>query len=573
MSPALTWERPLGARPNGDGTTTFRVWAPQAGGVALRLGGADHPMDDAGLGVREATVRAGHGDDYRYVLDGTAWPDPCTRWQPEGIRGPSRVVDPARFVWTDDRWHGVRLGDLVVYELHIGAFTAEGTFDAAATRLPALADLGVTAVEVMPVGEFPGARGWGYDVVYPWAAQSSYGGPEGFARFVDAAHAAGLAVLLDVVYNHVGASGTPAYRAFGPYFTGKYSTFWGDAPNFDDRGSGAVREWVLQGAEGWLRDFHVDGLRVDAMHAIYDQGPEHLGAALARRAHGARPGAVLVSESGMNDPKVTRPREVGGWGFDADWADDFHHALRTVLTGDRGGWYADFGSVAQLAKAFERPYVHDGAWSSFRGRRHGAPAPDRRPEQFVVFAQNHDQVGNRAVGDRPPAETRPLAAFCVLLSPFTPMLFMGEEHGEVAPFVFFTDHIDESIAQATTEGRKREFSAFGAFSSDDVPDPQARATFERSKLTGTGEPAGIGDLYRRLLAVRREVRSATTGTEWSEDDRWLVVHRGPHRLACSFARREQLVPCRPGEIVVATHDAQVVEGGVRLPPLAGALLR
>ena len=528
------WERPLGARARADGTTEFRVWAPRAQRVAVRVGVGRAPPTDAGYGVREAVVAAAPGDDYAFVLDGEAFPDPCSRSQPDGLRGPSRIVDPARLRWTDERWTGVTLADLVIYELHVGTFTAEGTFEAAIPYLAGLRELGVTAIELMPVAEFPGRHGWGYDGVYISAAHSAYGGPEGLAALVDAAHAAGLAVLLDVVYNHVGASGADALEAFGPYFTAKHETFWGKAINFDDADCDPVREWVLQSAEQWIADFHVDGLRLDAVHAIMDASAEHLVAAVSRRVHAIAPWTTVIAESGLNDPKVMRPPELGGWGCDAAWADDFHHALRVLTTGETEGWYAEFDSLGALAKALHRPHVHDGSYSAFRRRRFGAPAEDRPPAQFVVFAQNHDQVGNRAYGDRLPEPARPLAAFLTLLSPFTPMLFMGEEHGEPAPFQFFSDHIDQEIADATREGRREEFAAFAEFG-EEVPDPQDPATFERSKLTRRGDPA-LRELYGRLLALRRELPPGEA-TEIAHDERagWLRARRGPFLLLANVS--------------------------------------
>jgi maltooligosyltrehalose trehalohydrolase len=568
------WERPLGATPHGDGTVEFRVWAPRPERVAVRVGGADHDLADEGYGVRSARVDAAAGGDYWFVADGRRLPDPCSRWQPKGLRGPSRIVDPASFAWTDRAWRGVALDDLVLYELHVGTFTPAGTFDAAIDHLPALRELGVTAIEVMPVAEFPGARGWGYDGVYLSAAQSSYGGPAGFQRLVDAAHAAGLGVILDVVYNHLGASGVRAMEAFGPYFTEKYETFWGKAINYDDEQCDPVREWVLQSAEGWVRDFHVDGLRLDAIHAIFDQSARPILRELAHRVHGRDHRALVIAESGLNDPKVIRPTREGGYGHDAQWADDFHHALRVLLTGERDGYYEDFGEPRQLARALRRPFVHDGQYSAFRRRRFGAPADDCAPRQFVVFAQNHDQVGNRAFGDRLPREARPLAAFCTVLSPFTPMLFMGEEYGENAPFQFFSDHIDKRIARATREGRRREFAAFAAFAGEEVPDPQDPATFERSKLSRREDPA-LRELYRALLRARRELPPGDVDEVDVDDDApWLLVRRGPFDLAMHFGDRPAAVPVRGAELVLATHDGVRLEGGaVHLPPLGGALVR
>jgi maltooligosyltrehalose trehalohydrolase len=560
------FERRLGAVSLGDGRACFRVWAPRPGRVTLRVAGREHALDEAGLGILEAVVAAAPGDDYEYLLDGLALPDPCSRWQPGGLRGPSRLLDTDAFAWSDGAWRPPALDELVLYELHVGTFTPEGTFEAAIPHLRALRELGVTAIELMPVGEFPGRHGWGYDGVYVSAAQSSYGGPHGLQRLVDAAHGEGLAVVLDVVYNHVGSSGGKALEAFGPYFTAKYETAWGRAINYDDTGCDAVREWALQSAAQWVRDFHVDGLRLDAIHAIVDSSPEHLVAAIARR---ATPGLV-IAESGLNDPKV-----VSDWGCDAVWADDFHHALRTLLTGDREGYYAEFGTLAALAKTFKRPHYHDGTYSTFRGRRFGAPAARLAPERFVGFCQNHDQVGNRALGDRLPVQVRALAAFCTLLAPFTPMLFQGEEHGERAPFQFFSDHIDDKIAAATRAGRRREFAAFAQFHGEQVPDPQDPATFERSKLTREGEPAGLRDLYARLLAVRRELPPGDADRiEFDEHAGWLRVDRGPYALLANFAEADVHVPVdRTVEVVLATERATLEPGYVILPPLSGTLIR
>jgi maltooligosyltrehalose trehalohydrolase len=439
--------------------------------------------------------------------------------------------------------------------------------------LPDLAELGITAVEIMPIAEFPGTRGWGYDGVYISAAQSSYGGPVELAAFVAEAHRHGLAVILDVVYNHLGASGGAAMEVFGPYFTEKYATPWGKAMNFDDADSDPVREWVCQSAEGWVRDFGIDGLRLDAIHAIFDQSPEHLVAAVTRRVHAVNPRHYVIAESGLHDPIVMRPPERGGWNCDAAWADDFHHSLRTLITEERDGYYADFGTVTQLAKAFHRPHVDDGDYSPYRRRRFGAPAEDVPPERFVVYSQNHDQVGNRAYGDRMPATARPLAAFCTLLSPFVPMLFMGEEYGELAPFQYFTDHIDPDIAEATREGRRSEFAAFAEFAAD-VPDPEDPRTFERSKLTRRADQ-GLARLYRDLIAARKRLpRGTPREIEYDEQFRWLVVRRGPYELACNFGTGPVTIPCQ-GETIELTAggDAHLSGGSLKLPAMAGALIQ
>jgi maltooligosyltrehalose trehalohydrolase len=573
--PQFPFERRLGAFPLGDGRAEFRAWAPRPREMRLCVGGREHTLEDAGFGVHEAVVEARPGEDYAYALDGVELPDPCSRWQPEGLRGRSRLFDAGAFAWSDHGFRAAPLREAVIYELHVGTFTREGTFEAAAAQLEPLRELGVTHVELMPVAEFPGRHGWGYDGIYLSAAHSAYGGPHGLQRLVDTAHAVGLGVLLDVVYNHVGASGVTALEAFGPYFTDKHETFWGRALNYDDADCDAVREWVLQSAEGWLRDFHLDGLRLDAIHAIRDDSAEPLVAAIAGRAHAARAGALVIAESGLNDPKVMRARERGGYGCDAAWADDFHHALRVLLTGERDGYYADFGRVADLAKAMHRPHVHDGTYSRYRRRRFGAPADDLPPEAFVVFSANHDQVGNRALGDRLPPETRPLAAFVTLLSPFTPMLFQGEEHGERAPFQFFTDHIDEEIATATREGRRREFADFAAFAGEQVPDPQDPATFERSKLTGEGEPPGLRELHARLLDARRSLGPGEPGAvDFDEHQGWLRVRRGAHLVLANLSRAPVHVPCEGTvEPVLATHHATFEPGYVLLPPLSGALVR
>ncbi len=562
------WERPLGARPLDDGTTEFRVWAPRAGSVSLRLRGSDIALEEAGFGVYEVVAPARAGDDYWFVVNGRRLPDPCSRWQPKGLWGPSRVVAPAGA--TPGAVPGA--DELVIYELHIGTFSPLGTFEGAIPYLRELAELGITAIEIMPVAEFPGARGWGYDGVYLSAAQSSYGGPEGLLALVRAAHDAGLAVILDVVYNHVGASGVRALKSFGPYFTDKYETPWGQAMNYDGEDCDPVREWVLQSATGWVSDFGIDGLRLDAIHAIFDSSADHIVAAIARRVHEVRPDALVIAESGLNDPRVMRAPEHGGYGCDAAWADDFHHTLRTLLTDEHEGYYVEFGRVEQLAKALHRPHVHDGDYSTFRRRRFGARADDVPVDRFVVFSQNHDQVGNRAFGDRMPAQARPLAAFCTLLTPFVSLLFMGEEYGETAPFQFFCDHIDKRIAQATRDGRREEFAAFAQFG-EEIPDPQAVETFERSKLTRRRD-ADLVRLYRELLAARRRLPPGDVeAIEFDEQARWLRCRRGAYELACNFASVSQPVPCEGRRVELATHEEPAIAGGrIELAPLSGALI-
>jgi maltooligosyltrehalose trehalohydrolase len=563
----------MGARLLAGDQAEIRVWAPRARQLALKLGGGRHPLRDAGYGVHELVVSAQPGVDYSFVIDGNELPDPCSRWQPGGLRGGSRLFDARALPGTSDSFIAPTRDALLIYELHVGTFTPEGTFAAAAGHLRELAQLGITAIEIMPVAEFPGARGWGYDGVYLSAAQSSYGGPEGFAGLIAAAHAEGLAVLLDVVYNHLGASGVTAMEAFGPYFTAKYETPWGKAINYDDADCDPVREWVLQSAAGWVADFGVDGLRLDAIHAIFDSSPEHIVAAVARRVHAVNPRAYVIAESGLNDPVVMREPERGGWGCDAAWADDFHHSLRTLITEERDGYYADFGRVGQLAKAFHRPHVDDGNYSPSRRRRFGAPAEDLAPERFVVYSQDHDQVGNRAYGDRMPAAARPLAAFCTLLSPFVPMLFMGEEYGELAPFQFFSDHIDEEIAVATREGRPQEFASFAQFGGE-LPDPEDEATFQRSKLTRR-QDAGLARLYAELIAARARLPTGSADEiAYDERARWLTVRRGAYQLACNFGSGPVSVPCRGQTIELSTDgEAHLAGEYLTLPPMSGALIR
>jgi maltooligosyltrehalose trehalohydrolase len=507
--------RPLGAVPLGDGLVGFRVWAPAASAVSVRLeGGGEHALEPAGEGVHEGRVPARPGDRYRYVLDGgDAWPDPCSRRQPEGVRGPSEVVDPGAFVWSDGGWGGVALDELVLYELHVGTFTEEGTLEAAVAHLPGLAELGVTAVELMPLATFGGERGWGYDGLYGWAPHEAYGGPEGLVRFVDAAHAAGLGVLLDVVLNHLGP-GSEAVTAFGPWHTGRHETLWGDAIDYSQP---AVREWALQGAELWVRDYHVDGLRLDAVHAVFDDSEPHVLAELARRVRAVRPGALVTSEVEAGDLRPLRD-----WGHDAQWADELHHELHVLTTGERDGYYAGYGTVGGLARQLERT----------------------PPERLIACSQNHDQVGNRALGDRPSIDLAPLHALVLLFAPQTPLLFMGQEYGERNPFLFFTDHLDPAIAAATREGRRREFAGFDAFAGEDVPDPQAAESFEASKLSRRGSPQ-LREFHRELLRLRRELPREVE-TEWDEEARWLTVRRGPVELVANFSDDE----LRLGETVV-----------------------
>ena len=496
----------LGARASGDGVVEFRVWAPNARTVTLALDGAQHTLEPEGDGLFSIALPARSGARYSYSLDdGPALPDPCSFAQPDGVRGRSEVVDHAAFEWADPEWGSVSIEDLVIYELHVGTFTDEGTFASAIPLLSELRDLGVTAVEVMPIATFPGNRGWGYDGVYTSAPHPAYGGPEGFARFVDAAHRAGLGVLLDVVYNHVGP-GSEALATFGPYFTDRYETFWGDAIDYSQRW---VREWAIQNAEHWVRDYHVDGLRLDATHAVFDTAQPHVLAELAERVRARRPSTLVISEMETGDE-----RPIEEWHHDAQWADELHHAVHVLVTGEHEGYYEDYGAVADVGTEFSR--------------RHAA--------RLVVCAQNHDQVGNRAFGDRLHGERLRLAAFCSILAPGVPLLFMGEEYDESRPFQFFTDHIDPEIARATREGRRREFERFAAFAGEDVPDPQNIQTFLRSKLDRAHGDLDHRRYYRALLALRRRIRAfPVEAVAIDEAHRVLRVQRGPVELVMNFS--------------------------------------
>ena len=511
--------------------TLFRVWAPSADEVEIELMARRLAMRPAPGDWFEIDVpEAGHGTQYAYRLDGgEPLPDPRSRHQPRGVDGPSAVVDPATFAWTDHDWHGRDLATSVVYELHAGTFTPEGTFDAAIGKLPHLADLGVGHVEVMPVNAFPGDHGWGYDGTGLYAVHEPYGGPGAFARFVDAAHAHGLGVILDVVYNHLGPAGNHLDR-FGPYFTSRYATPWGRAVNYDGAGSDEVREFVFGNALMWLRDYHVDGLRLDAVHAIVDTSAVPLLEELRER---VGPDAILVAESDLNDPRILDH-------VDAQWSDDFHHALHVALTGERSGYYLDYDGLPDLATALRDVFVYARRHSAYRGRRHGRAAGDLPRTRFLGYLQNHDQVGNRALGERS-AELMSesllrIGAALVLLSPFVPLLFQGEEWGATTPFRYFTSHEDEDLAETVRTGRREEFAVFG-WKPEDVPDPQDPATFEASKLDWS-EPRrephkGLLDWHRELIALRRQIPPGAP-TDVGVDGRTITMRRGDLTVVCDL---------------------------------------
>ena len=509
---------PCGAIRQPDDTVLWRLWAPMAERVDLVLIDGEqrrtHEMAAAEQGhfmfVKEGVP---DGQRYAYRLNGgPERPDPASRWQPNGVNDASALVRTDTFTWTDSGWTGLPREDLVFYELHVGTFTPEGTFDAVIPRLPTLKELGVTAIELMPVSQFSGTRNWGYDGVHPFAPQHSYGGPQGLQRLVNACHEAGLAIVQDVVYNHIGPEG--AYLAeFGPYFTDRYHTPWGMAINYDDRGSDAVRDFVTDNVRMWIDEYHFDGLRLDAVHAIYDFGAKHILQDIQEAADeaGHRRGRQVhvVAESDLNDVRILIDPKHGGYGINAQWSDDFHHLVHVALTGERQGYYQDYHAPAQFPELMERTFVLSGSYSRHRGRRHGGPDAGLPGDRFVVCTQNHDQVGNRASGERltvlvpPPAQR--LAASLLLLSPYLPLLFMGEEYGEQHPFQYFCSFSDHQLVENVRNGRKREFEAFHA-DHREVPDPQSESTFEASRLTWSWDDphkAGIRRLYADLLRARR----------------------------------------------------------------------
>ncbi|NLY00998.1 MAG: malto-oligosyltrehalose trehalohydrolase [Rhodopirellula sp.] len=518
--PDLPDRKPQGVSRQSDGSVLWRIWAPQSDGVSLVVIAngkrQEIPMEPEGYGFfthRRDGVAAGLRYAYK-LKDGGEYPDPVSRWQPEGLHRPSAVFFPDEYAWSDDDWKGVAREDLVIYELHVGTFTPEGTFDAIVPRLAQLRELGVTAIEIMPVAQFAGGRNWGYDGVHPNAVQNTYGGPQGLQRLVDAAHRAGVAVLMDVVYNHIGPEGNYLGK-FGHYFTDRYHTPWGDAINFDDADCGPVRQLVVDNAVMWIRDFHIDGLRLDAVDAIFDFSAHHILAELqaAVQAEAARGGRTVhvIAESDLNDMRLIDPVERGGYALDGCWADDFHHAVHTLLTGEREGYYSDFGEPAHLAKAYNDVFIYDGVYSRFRRRRHGNAVGDADRSQFVVCIHNHDQIGNRAQGDRMaatlPPEARRLAAGLLLLSPCLPLLFMGEEYGEERPFPFFCSFGDPGLIEAVRKGRRAEFAALAFEWGTEIPDPQDPATFESARLSWSwpegSSRASLRRLYQDLLTARR----------------------------------------------------------------------
>jgi maltooligosyltrehalose trehalohydrolase len=571
---------------------TFTVWAPLKKKVAVKIEDRIYPMEgpnDRGY-WRVDVPEAGPGTDYGFLLDDDemAYPDPRSLWQPNGVHRPSRVYDQRAFHWEDSTWQGPPLSGAVIYELHIGTFTARGTFDAAIEKLEYLFELGITHVEVMPVAEAAGSRGWGYDGVDLFASSSCYGGPDAFKRFVNAAHKQGIGVILDVVYNHFGPVGNYTGK-FGPYTTDKHKTPWGDAVNLEDRGSDEVRKFFSDNALMWMRDFHVDGLRLDAVHELVDRSAVHFLEQLAANVYnlsatvGRR--LVLIAESDLNNPCIVRPIEANGYGMDAQWSDDFHHSLFTLLHVDDDkskGYYSDFGDFECLAKSLKDMFVYDGKYSEYRKRHHGRPVDSLSAHHFIGFIQNHDQVGNRATGDRLQhivgfAKTK-VALGIVMTAPFIPMLFQGEEYAASTPFLYFADHDDPAMAKLVAEGRKKEFAAFG-WDEAQIPNPEEMETFTASKLkwdeADRGEHKDMFEWTARLIHIRRSSISLNDGDRghikltFDEDNRWLRMDRN---LVSVFANLGS-EPClfQVGdeyELILASvgESTRVEDGHLTLPP-------
>ncbi|RAU92678.1 malto-oligosyltrehalose trehalohydrolase [Mycobacterium colombiense] len=574
--------------------TDFRVWAPKPAQVRLDVDGQTHPMTRSADGWWHARVDTAPDARYGYLLDDdpTVLPDPRSPRQPEGVHARSQLWDPAAASWTDSAWAGRPVEGAVIYELHLGAFTEAGTFDSAIEKLDYLVDLGVDFVELMPVNSFAGTHGWGYDGVLWYSVHEPYGGPDGLVRFVDACHAKGLGVLIDAVFNHLGPSGNYLPR-FGPYLSSA-SNPWGEGINIADADSDDVRRYIIGCALRWMRDFHADGLRLDAVHALVDTTAIHILEELATETDWlaqqlGRP-LSLIAESDLNDPRLITPRDRGGYGLTGQWADDIHHAIHTAVSGERQGYYADFGSLATLAQTLRHGFFHAATYSSFRHRRHGRPLDTSAESgipatRLVAYTCTHDQVGNRALGDRPSQNLTggqlAVKAALVLGSPYTTMLFMGEEYAASTPFQFFSSHPEPELAKATAEGRKAEFAEHG-WDADEIPDPQDPQTFADSKLDwaeiDTGEHARLHRLYRDLIALRRDDPDLADPwlehltVDYDEDQGWIVIARGRLRIACNLSAEQVRVPVS-GELVLAWDEPAVHPDRTELPGHSFAILR
>jgi maltooligosyltrehalose trehalohydrolase len=570
----------------------FSIWAPRASSVAIAVNGLRHPMTAADHGWWQVdVVEAQHGTDYAYYIDDDTkpYPDPRSEWQPNGVHAASRVIDHSRFQWRTTGFSAKPLSQAIIYELHIGTFTTEGTFAAAIEKLPYLRDFGITHVEVMPVNSFPGRWGWGYDGVAIYAPQEAYGGPHGLKEFVDACHWHGMAALLDVVYNHFGPVGNYSGK-FAPYITECHHTPWGGAVNLEEAGSYEVRRFFCDNAKMWLHDYRFDGLRLDAVHAFIDGSARHfleqladevqdLSAQLDRK-------LVLIAESDLNDPRIVAPKAIGGYGIDAQWSDDFHHALFTLLTGERRSYYSDFGSLAQLATSLRSVFIYDGIYSEFREREHGRRVVDLTGDHFVICIQNHDQIGNRAFGDRiatvAGVRKAKLAAAMVLTAPFVPLLFQGEEFAASSPFLYFADHEDPELARAVSDGRRREHASDGAW--DSIPDPESYETFERSKLDWR-EPqqrdhATMLDWYSKLIKLRQSQPALrnfcldNVQVQFDEASKWLTMKRGDMLMLFNFGEDAVTLSISAGArlLLASEPEIRIVPPELVLPPESFAAL-
>jgi maltooligosyltrehalose trehalohydrolase len=569
--------------------TEFRVWAPDPSKqISLSLGDRGIEMDRDGEWLVAKIPEGKTPSDYSFFVDGKKVPDPRSPFQPHGVHEASRTVDHQAFEWSDGGWSGFDLASAVIYEVHIGTFTSEGTFEAAVGKLDHIVDLGVTAIELMPVAEFAGQRGWGYDGVNLYAPHHSCGGPNGLKHLINACHSKGLGIVMDVVYNHLGPAGNYLPH-FAPYFTDRYNTPWGAAVNLDGPHSEGVRKFFIDNALMWLKDYHCDGLRIDAVHAIYDRSAVHfleelkleieqLALEVDRRLH-------VIAESDLNNPRLIWERNRGGYSLDAVWSDDMHHAIHALLTGERNGYYQDFGQVSDVARAIGHAYVYDGKFSSYRKRRHGRPIETTDGGKFLAYLQNHDQVGNRAKGDRASALMNTaqlkIGAALVLTSPFVPMLFQGEEWGASTPFMYFTDH-DEELGRAVSKGRRKEFASFG-WPSEDIPDPQAIDTFEKSKLdwAEVSRPphAELLQWHEDLISLRNRRASlhdhdlSSVRTVFNEDPAWLAVERGDIVTAVNFSEQPIEVDLATDYIVLMSSTDVGHDGpSIKLPPQSVAIL-
>jgi len=573
--------------------TEFRIWAPKAQQVELDIAGERYPMTKDDRNWWKTDVHTTNGITYGFRIDGAdPIPDPRSGWQPQGVHKPSKIVDHNNFRWKDQSWQSPPLSSAIIYEIHTGTFTPAGTFDAIIDKLGYLVDLGVTHIELIPVAEFPGTRGWGDDGGHLYAPYHSYGGPEGFKHLVNACHMQGLAVILDVVYNHFGPEGNYLAR-LGPYFTHRYITPWGDAINFDDKGCDEVRRFFCDNALMWFRDYHVDALRLDAVHAYRDNSAINIMEQLAREVKilEAQIGRHLsiIAESDLNDTRVIQPWEVGGYGIHAQWSDDFHHALHSIITGEKDSYYADYKTLSDLAQTIQQGFLYAGRYSEFRQRCHGRPVKNMAGYRFVSYMQNHDQIGNRALGQRihhlANLNRVKIGAALLLTSPFIPMLFQGEEWASSSPFLYFTGYNDPTLADAVREGRRKDFIEYG-WNPTDVPDPQDSATFEASKLKwneiGTEPHASMLDWYRKLIRLRKTLPCLRDGDlnvlniQHDENAQWLIIERGFITIVVNFATQPRQIPIkehRPKKLLLASHpDSQIHDHQINLPPESVVIL-